>query len=73
MHVTQLGNGEGLKDTLFLNLVEPQNTFHFLVICQSPVTGINDGNSLTRTVNRPTCFNPCGNYTQADSSQAESR
>jgi hypothetical protein len=29
MHVTQLGNGEVLKDTLFLNQVEPQKYVSF--------------------------------------------
>jgi len=29
VHVTELGNGEGMKDTLFLKQVQPQNMFHF--------------------------------------------
>lgn len=69
VNVTELGNWEGLKDTLDLKQVEPQDTRQFLVICQSQVTAATRGNGLTLTVNRPACFNPCVNYTQAASAQ----
>jgi hypothetical protein len=47
--------------------------FQFLVICLSPVTATDGRHGLPRTVNRPMCFNPCGNYTQATSAQAKSQ
>jgi hypothetical protein len=40
VHVTELGNGEGLKDILLLGQMKPRHV-SFLVICQPPVTETN--------------------------------